>query len=83
MAKEQYTREQLVDIIKELLPTDKDISESSKYIEDLGLDSLEMVDLIMEFEDKFGFDIPEEAAEAMASVADSIDYILEQQTEKA
>jgi acyl carrier protein len=72
----KYTKESLLTLIQELLPTDKKITATSRYIEDLGLDSLEMVDLIMEFEDKFGIELPEEEAEKMLSVADSIEYIL-------
>lgn len=54
---------------------EKDISSDSSIIEDLGADSLDTVELVMAFEDEFGIEIPDEAAEKIINVQDAIDYI--------
>ncbi|MEA3452831.1 MAG: acyl carrier protein [Patescibacteria group bacterium] len=51
------------------------IGNGSSFAEDLGADSLDSVELIMEFEDEFGIHIEEEAAEKISSVGQAIDYI--------
>lgn len=52
-----------------------DIKEESKFVDDLGADSLDLVELIMSFEDKFGIEISDEEAEKIISVKDALDYI--------
>ena len=51
------------------------ITEEAKFIEDLGADSLDTVELIMQFEEEFGIEIPDEEAEGLLSVGQVIDYI--------
>ena len=53
----------------------EDIKAESKFVDDLGADSLDLVELIMSFEDKFGIEISDEEAEKIISVKDALDYI--------
>ena len=55
---------------------DKVVPEAS-FIDDLGADSLDTVELVMAFEEEFGIEIPDEAAEKIQSVQDAINYISE------
>ena len=52
------------------------ISDNSKFIDDLGADSLDTVELIMQFEEEFNLEIPDEDAETITTVKKAIDYIL-------
>jgi len=66
----------IVDIVIDKLDVDKNkITEDAKFIDDLGADSLDTVELIMQFEEDFGLDIPDEDAEKIQSVKDALDYI--------
>ena len=51
------------------------ISLESKFIDDLGADSLDTVELVMAFEEKFGIEIPDDAAETILTVKDAINFI--------
>tara|TARA_Y100001970_G_C14209125_1_gene845870 strand:- start:1081 stop:1314 length:234 start_codon:yes stop_codon:yes gene_type:complete len=51
------------------------ITPDSKFIDDLGADSLDTVELVMAFEEKFSIEIPDDAAETIQTVKDAIDYI--------
>ena len=51
------------------------VKEDAKFIDDLGADSLDIVELVMAFEEEFGVEIPDDAAEKIATVKDAIDYI--------
>ena len=51
------------------------VTSDAKFIEDLGADSLDTVELVMAFEDKFGVEVPDEDAEKLKSVADVVAYI--------
>jgi acyl carrier protein len=63
-------------IIKEQLDVDeKDIKPESTFIEDLGADSLGLVELVLAFEEQFEIDIPDEDTEKIRTVQDAIDYI--------
>ena len=53
----------------------EEIKAESKFVDDLGADSLDLVELIMSFEDKFGIEISDEEAEKIISVKDALDYI--------
>ncbi|MBM3706766.1 MAG: acyl carrier protein [Actinobacteria bacterium] len=53
----------------------EDIKIESRFVEDLGADSLDLVELIMSFEDKFGIQINDEQAEKIVTVKDALDYI--------
>ena len=65
-------KEILVDILG--VKTD-DIKTESKFIDDLGADSLDLVELIMSFEDKFEIEISDEDAEKIITVKNALDYI--------
>ena len=63
-------------IIKEQLDVDeKDIKPESSFIDDLGADSLGLVELVLAFEEAFEMDIPDEDTEKIRTVQDAIDYI--------
>ena len=53
----------------------EEIKAESKFVDDLGADSLDLVELIMSFEDKFGIEISDEDAEKIISVKDALDFI--------
>jgi acyl carrier protein len=53
----------------------EDVKTESKFIDDLGADSLDLVELIMAFEDKFNIEISDEDAEKIITVKDALDYI--------
>ena len=63
-------------IIVEKLGVDaSEVTEKASFTNDLGADSLDTVELIMEFENAFGIEIPDAAAEKIATVGDAISYI--------
>ena len=51
------------------------VTEESSFIDDLGADSLDTVELVMAFEEKFGIEIPDDAAETILTIQNAIDYI--------
>ena len=51
------------------------VVDSASFIEDLGADSLDTVELVMAFEEEFGVEIPDDAAEKILTVKDAIDYV--------
>lgn len=63
-------------IVVEHLGVDADkVTEAASFIDDLGADSLDTVELVMAFEDEFGVEIPDDAAEKILTVADAINFI--------
>ena len=62
-------------IIDKLGVEDGKITMEAKFIDDLGADSLDTVELIMQFEEEFGIEIPDEDAEGLLSVGEAVDYI--------
>ncbi|MBU8902811.1 MAG: acyl carrier protein [Victivallales bacterium] len=69
-------------IIAEQLGVSEDqITDDAKFIEDLGADSLDQVELIMALEEEFGADIPDEDAEKMTTVGKAVEYITSQVSE--
>ena len=74
------TYEKVRKIIAENLEIDENtISPESVLIDDLGADSLDVVDLVMSFEDEFGVEIPDEAVETIRTVGDIVKYIEDNQ----
>ena len=68
----------VVDIVSEQMGVDKaEISRDTSFINDLNADSLDTVELVMEFEDEFDMSIPDEEAEKIQTVGAAIDYIVE------
>ena len=70
------------DKIKEIVVDKLGVEESkvtvdAKFIDDLGADSLDTVELIMQFEEEFGIEIPDDDAENLLSVKQAVDYITE------
>lgn len=64
------------DIIVEQLGVSADqVKPEAKFIEDLGADSLDTVELVMAFEEEFGIEVPDEDAEKLQSVGDVITYV--------
>ena len=70
------TLEKITEIIIDKLGVEKSkITENAKFIDDLGADSLDTVELIMQFEEEFEIEIPDEDAEKILSVKQALDYI--------
>jgi len=68
--------EKVKDIIAEQLGVKKEeVTDNAKFIDDLGADSLDTVELVMALEEEFGIEIPDEDAEKMATVGEAIKYI--------
>jgi acyl carrier protein len=66
----------VIDIVSEQMGVDKgEISRETSFINDLNADSLDTVELVMEFEDEFDMSIPDEEAEKIQTVGAAIDYI--------
>jgi len=73
--------EKVIGIVSEQMNVDKSqITRETSFVNDLGADSLDTVELVMEFEDEFDLDIPDEDAEKIQTVGEAIDYI-EEKTE--
>ena len=62
-------------IIDKIGIDDAKITMDAKFIDDLGADSLDTVELIMQFEEEFGIEIPDEEAEGLLTVGQAVDYI--------
>jgi acyl carrier protein len=62
-------------VVNQLGVAPEQVKEEAKFIEDLGADSLDQVELIMALEEEFGADIPDEDAEKLGTVGDAIKYI--------
>ena len=68
--------ERVKDIVVDHLGVEKDkVQENASFIDDLGADSLDTVELVMAFEEEFGCEIPDDAAEKILTVKDAIDYL--------
>jgi acyl carrier protein len=62
-------------IAKELEVDTKQLGPDAKFIEDLGADSLDIVELVMALEEEFGLDIPDEDADKLKTVGDAMSYL--------
>ena len=77
---EKTVEEKVKDIIvKQLGVNAEQVTPTAKFVEDLGADSLDVVELIMAFEEEFGADISDEEAEKLLTVGDAVRYITEKQ----
>ncbi len=76
MAEETNIEQKVRDIIVEQLGVNADqVTTEAKFIEDLGADSLDTVELVMAFEEEFGIEVPDEEAEKLLTVGNVIQYI--------
>lgn len=64
-------------VVQQLGVEEEQVSMSASFIEDLQADSLDIVELVMALEERFGIQIPDEDAEKIATVGDAVDYIKE------
>jgi acyl carrier protein len=66
----------VIEIIVQQLGVDADkVTLEASFVDDLGADSLDVVELVMAFEEEFGVEIPDEAAEKIATVKDAVDFL--------
>lgn len=75
MAKESIEEKVKKIIVEELGVDEAEVTPNARFIDDLGADSLDTVELVMRFEEEFGIEIPDEEAEKILSVKNAIDYI--------
>jgi len=70
------TFDKVKEVIVDKLGVEEDkIETNSSFVDDLGADSLDTVELIMQLEEEFGIEIPDESAEKMTTVQQAVDYI--------
>ena len=67
-------------IVEQLGVNEEQVTSEAKFIEDLGADSLDTVELVMAFEEEFDVEIPDDAAETIQTVGDAIKFIEEQKS---
>ena len=68
--------ERVVEIVAEQMGVDKEqVKDDTDFVNDLGADSLDQVELVMLFEDEFKLDIPDEDAEKIKTIGDAVKYI--------
>ena len=76
-------RDRVIEIVAEQLGVSKDqITEATSFVNDLGADSLDTVELVMELEEEFDVNIPDEAAEKIQTVGQAVKYIEDSQNGK-
>jgi acyl carrier protein len=76
MAELEEIEQKVIDIVAEQMGVDKaEITRDTSFINDLNADSLDTVELVMEFEDEFEMSIPDEEAEKIQTVGQAVDYI--------
>ncbi len=80
---EEEIREKVVKIVSEQMGVDKaEISMETSFVNDLNADSLDTVELVMEFEDQFELSIPDEEAEKIQTVGDAVKHIFKAQSDR-
>ncbi len=70
-------------IVEQLGVDEEEVTPDASFVDDLGADSLDTVELVMAFEEEFGMEIPDEEAEKLQTVGDVIKYIEEKQNKQA
>ena len=80
---QEEIKEKVVKIVSEQMGVDKsEITMETSFVNDLNADSLDTVELVMEFEDEFELSIPDEEAEKIQTVGHAVEYIQKAQTKK-
>ena len=80
----QAIEQKVIEIVSEQMGVEKDtITKETSFINDLNADSLDTVELVMEFEDEFDMSIPDEEAEKIQTVGAAVDYIVKIAESKA
>ena len=82
MANEEHEKKVYEIIVDQLGVTPEQVEKEKSFIDDLGADSLDTVELVMAFEDAFEIEIPDEDAEKLLRVGDAIDYLKVKLAEK-
>lgn len=83
MLTETEIEEKIYQIVSEQMGIDKsELTRDTSFVDDLNADSLDTVELVMEFEDEFEMSIPDEEAEKIRTIGQIVDYVLEHCKEK-
>ena len=83
MADRSEIAQKIIEIVAEKLDKPKDeIGEDKSFQVDLGADSLDLVELIMDMEDEFDMSIPEEEAQKIQTIGDAINYVMDNEGDK-
>jgi acyl carrier protein len=75
MEREETLEKVRVVIVEQLNVEEADVVEDAAFVDDLGADSLDIVELVMALEEEFGISIPDEDAESIKTVGDAVNYI--------
>ena len=62
-------------IVEQLGVNESEVTDSASFVDDLGADSLDIIELVMAFEEAFGIEIPDDAAENIRTVQDAVEYV--------
>ncbi|TDB39916.1 MAG: acyl carrier protein [Actinobacteria bacterium] len=76
MSNEEILQKVTEVIVEQLNADEADVTLEASFIDDLGADSLDIVELVMALEESFGVSIPDEEAEGIKTVGDAVDYII-------
>ncbi len=75
MEREELLEKVKAVIVEQLNVEEDDVTEDASFVDDLGADSLDIVELVMALEEEFGISIPDEEAESIKTVGDAVNYI--------